>query len=97
MATKKEIIAMAKTAQVGQKVVTVEEKEYTLQHPGVRAGVQLRDRAKDFNGNIVEEKLYDEMMKHVIVDPKVSWETAEEIGHKAFQELMKEASTFLMG
>ncbi len=96
MATKREILAMSKNAN-NQKTVTIDEKEYVLQHPGVRAGVQLRDRSKDFNGNIVEEKLYDELMKHVIVSPKVSWETAEEIGHKAFQELMKEASTFLMG
>lgn len=88
---------MAKTAQNGQKVVNIDGVDYTLQHPGVRAGVQLRDRSKDFNGNMVEEKLYDEMMKHVIVDPKVTWETAEEIGGKAFQDLMKEASTFLMG
>lgn len=96
MASKREIIAMSKNAN-NQKTVTVAETEYVLQHPGVRAGVQLRDRSKDFNGNIVEEKLYDELMKHVIVSPKVTWATAEEVGHKAFQELMKEASTFLMG
>lgn len=80
-----------------QKQVTVEGKEYTLQHPGVRAGVQLRDRSKDINGNMVEEKLYTELMNHVVVNPKVTWETVEEIGSKAFTELMKEASTFLMG
>ncbi|KZE68059.1 hypothetical protein AWM68_17215 [Fictibacillus phosphorivorans] len=79
------------------ETVTVEGIDYTLQHPGVRAGVQLRDRSKDMNGNMVEEKLYSELMKHVIVEPKVNWDTVEEIGNAAFTELMKEASTFLMG
>lgn len=96
MATKREILAMAKNAN-NQKTVTIDEKEYMLQHPGVRAGVQLRDRAKDINGNLVEEKFYDELMKHVIVSPRVSWDTADEMGNAAFNELMKEASTFLMG
>lgn len=96
MATKREILAMSKNAN-NQKTVTIDEKEYVLQHPGVRAGVQLRDRAKDINGNLVEEKFYDELMKHVIVSPRVSWDTADEMGNAAFNELMKEASTFLMG
>ena len=87
---------MSKNAN-NQKTVTIEEVEYTLQHPGVRAGVQLRDRSKDMNGQIVEEKYYGELMKHVVVNPKVTWESVEEIGNKAFSELMKEASTFLMG
>ena len=87
---------MAKNAN-NQMTVTIDEKEYVLQHPGVRAGVQLRDRAKDINGNLVEEKFYDELMKHVIVSPKIGWDTADEMGNAAFNELMKEASTFLMG
>lgn len=87
---------MAKNAN-NQKTVTIDETEYVLQHPGVRAGVQLRDRAKDINGNLVEEKFYDELMKHVIVSPKVTWDSADEMGNAAFNELMKEASTFLMG
>lgn len=87
---------MAKNAN-NQKTVTIDETEYVLQHPGVRAGVQLRDRAKDINGNLVEEKFYDELMKHVIVSPKVNWDSADEMGNGAFNELMKEASAFLMG
>lgn len=87
---------MSKNAN-NQKTVTIDEKEFVLQHPGVRAGVQLRDRAKDINGNLVEEKFYGELMKHVIVSPRVSWESADELGNAAFNELMKEASTFLMG
>ncbi len=99
MASKREMLKLAKTAQGTQKTVTIgdDQKEFTLQHPGVREGVRIRDRAKNMNGQIVEEKLYDEYMKHVIVEPRVTWETVEEIGNTAFNELMKEASDFLMG
>lgn len=96
MATKREMLKLSKN-QNTQKQIIVGEIEYTFQHPGVRAGVQLRDRSKDFNGNLVEEKYYEELMKHVVVSPKVTWETMEEIGSKEFTELMQEASKFLMG
>lgn len=101
MASKKEMLLMSKAAQATQTEVKIfvgeEEKVFTLQHPGVREGVKMRDRSKDMNGQLVEEKYYDELMKHVIVEPRVSWETVEEMGNKAFNELMKEASSFLMG
>jgi hypothetical protein len=87
---------MAKNAN-NQKTVTIDDQEFVLQHPGVRAGVQLRDRSKNMNGVLEEEAFYEELMKHVIVSPKVTWESADEMGNKAFQELMKEASSFLMG
>lgn len=74
------------------------EKSYLLQHPGVRAAVQLRGRSKDSMGGIDEEKYYDELMKKVIVKPRTTWEYWEEEENAPhFQEVMKEASTFLMG
>lgn len=72
-----------------------EETKYLFQHPGVKGGVQLRGRAKDMNGNLDEEKYYGELMSKVIVQPKVNWDYWEE--NEGFQEVMKEASTFLMG
>lgn len=72
-----------------------EEKEYILQHPGVREGVRIRGRAKDQFGNLDEEKYYEELMKHVIVSPKTNWDYWEE--NEGFLEVMKEASTFLVG
>jgi len=101
MASKKEIILMSKKTAGSQKTVEImvgdEKKEFLLQHPGVREGVQMRDRAKNINGHMVEEKLYDEYMKHVIVQPRVTWDDVEDMGNTAFNELMKEASDFCMG
>jgi hypothetical protein len=82
------------------KITTGEGEEtkeitYVLQHPGVRGGVQLRGRAKDAMGGMDEEKYYEELMKKVIVQPKTNWDYWEE--NEGFQDVMKEASTFLMG
>jgi hypothetical protein len=93
-ANKKEMLKMAKKSGQ-QKTITVEGTDYILQHPGVREGVKIRGRAKDQFGNLDEEKLYEEYMKYVIVSPKTNWEHWEE--NDGFLEVMKEASTFLMG
>jgi hypothetical protein len=92
-ANKREMLRMAQKSGT-QKTITVNEVEYTLQHPGVRAGVQIRGRSKDATGHLDEEKYYTELMKHVIVQPKVDWDYWEE--NEGFLEVMKEASSFLI-
>lgn len=88
--TQKEV----KITVTGEKGEAV-EKVYLLQHPGVREAVRLRGRSKDAMGNMDEEKYYDELMKKVIVQPRTNWDYWEE--NEGFQEVMKEASTFLVG
>ena len=83
---KEELLAMSKV-----KKVTVDGIEYTLQHPGMREAVKMRDRCKK-DGDIVEEKYYKEIMDFVIVEPRVSWEYWDE--HDGFQEVMTEAIKF---
>lgn len=75
-----------------------EEVTYIFKHPGVRAGVQLRERCKDSSGQMDGEKFYEELMKRIIVKPKTNWdywELPENEGH--FNSTMKAASTFLYG
>lgn len=79
-----------------QKQVTIDEVTYILQHPGIRSSVQMRDRAKNNLGQFSEEKYYTELMKHVIVEPKVTWDYFDE--HEGiFEQLMKEAAEFVNG
>lgn len=81
-------------AKIGeQKKVTIDGIEYTLQFPGVREVVRMRDRNKNNAGQLVEEKYYEDVMKNVIVDPKTNWDYWEE--HDGFKEIMDEAATFL--
>lgn len=80
-----------------QKQVTIGEVEYTLQHPGVHEAVKIISGAKDDRGFSDEEKFFDSLIKKVVVSPKVTWDTADEIGMEDFMELMKEAGRFLTG
>ena len=75
-----------------QRKFKCEDVEYTFQRPPMRDTVKMRDRCKDSNGELVEEKYYDEIMKHVIVEPKFDWEHWDE--HEGFQEVMSEAIKF---
>lgn len=75
-----------------QKKFKYKGVEYTFQRPPMRDTVKMRDRSKDKNGELIEEKYYDEIMKHVVVDPKICWEYWDE--HDGFQEVMAEAIKF---
>ncbi len=80
-----------------QKQVEINGTTYTLQHPGARASVQMRDRSKDRNGLPNEEKYCNEIMKHVVVDPKVSWEYFEDVKPEDFEKVIVEATLFVSG
>lgn len=81
-------------AKIGtQKQVTVEGTEYTLQHPGTREYLRIQDRIQEGTGIPSNEKLAEEIFKHVIVEPKVNFDYFDE--NDGFEELFKEATTFL--
>jgi hypothetical protein len=98
--TKGEIFKMA-TKLGTQKIVEVEGIEYTLQHPGHREATRIQDRVQLGEGKVSTEKYYEELMKHVIVSPKTSWdyfdgnEKKEIEGVDGFEDVMKEAADFL--
>jgi hypothetical protein len=91
-----------KMAKIGtQKIVEVEGIEYTLQFPGHREQTRIQDRCVNEKGTISTEKMAEELFKHVIVNPKVDWDYFDGNEEKGieptdgFNELFKEASTFL--
>lgn len=81
-------------AKIGtKKTVEVEGKEYTFQHPGTRAMAQIQDRIQMENGSPSNEKLSEEIFKHVIVEPKVDFDYFDE--NDGYEEVVKEAFSFL--
>jgi len=83
-----------KMAKIGtQKTIEVEGIEYTLQHPGTRANVQIQDRTMTDKGIPSMEKMAEEIFKHVIVNPKVDFDYFDE--HDGYEEVLSEAMTFL--
>lgn len=67
------------------KKVIINDVEYTLQKLPVREAFKLRDSWL-INGQINQEKMYDKLLEHIVVAPKVKLddfedlETVEEIG-----------------
>lgn len=79
-----------------QKEITTETgKKYTLQHPGVRNVTRINDRVKNKHGVNSEEKICDEMFKHVVVEPKVSIDDFEDYGEMI--EVANKAFCFVTG
>lgn len=78
------------------KFVTDSGNEYLFQHPGALNYIRMKKRANDNNGKPDEEKMINELMKHVIVEPKTSWEYWDE--HLEDQEeVTRAAINFLRG
>jgi len=86
-----------------QETKTIGGVDFTFQHPGIEAVLDLRERAQDAKGNISDKELSKEVFEHVVtakVDDtvqKVDFEFFEEKfgGMKEYREVMKAASTFL--
>lgn len=77
-----------------QTTIEIQGTAYTFQHPGVREAVRLRDRSKNKQGHLVEEKYYQELMTHVIVQPKVNWDYFDE-HPEAFDDVLLAAIELL--
>lgn len=79
-----------------KKEITVEGKEYVLQHPGMKYAVELRDKCKNDNGVLQESKYYESLMNDVVFlkdGGKTNWDYWEE--NEGFAEVMKETALFL--
>lgn len=71
-------------------------KKYLFQFPGIRAVAQISDRVKNKFGIPSDEKSADEVLKHVVVDPKMK---IEDFGTdvKEFNEVVFAAMQFMNG
>lgn len=79
------------TIEVGE-----EKRKFVLQHPGARAAVAMRDRCKNKHGQLLEENYYTEIMKNVIMEPKVNYDYFDQEGNEdLFTPLMEQAIKFV--
>lgn len=70
-------------------------KEYTFQHPGVRAVSRINDAAKNKHGIVSEEKLSEEMLRLVIVAPKMKIDDFED--YSEYSEVINKAYAWVAG
>jgi len=70
-------------------------KKYVFQHPGVRMVSKINDASKNKHGVMSEERLSEEMLKHVIVDPKMRID--DFTGYREYSEVVNAAYAFISG
>ena len=74
------------------KTVEINGVEYTLQKVATNQWYKIKDRSKDKNGNPSEEKLFSEVLEHIVVSPKMKMADFEEV--EDFEEVMQAAIMF---
>lgn len=77
-----------------QMTQTIGGIEFTFQFPGVRKALQMVDTSKDRYGNLMSEAYYGQLMDHVIVNPRTTWEFWDE-NVAILEEVMSVAMRFL--
>ncbi|GKU78564.1 hypothetical protein [Paenibacillus sp. L3-i20] len=75
------------TSQQGNK--------YIFQHPGVRMVSKINDASKNKHGVVLEERLSEEMLKHVIVEPKKRIDDFKD--YTEYSEVINAAYSFISG
>ncbi|MBU8908503.1 hypothetical protein [Desertibacillus haloalkaliphilus] len=77
-----------------EKKIDVNGYNFKLVRPEPRELARMQDASKH-EGKLSNEKLYEQLMKHVIAEPEVSYDYFDEIGDTTlFREVMNEASKF---
>ena len=78
-----------------EKKVEIRGVEYTLKKIPPREWARLRDRCKNRFGNIIEEKFLEEVLEHLVVNPKKSIDDFDDWGE--CQEVANAAIEFHLG
>lgn len=71
-----------------QKTIKIGDTEYTFQRVPMRAWLEMKDNCKNQHGVVLESKLTAEILKHIVVEPRL---TIDDFENEA--ELVEVAST----
>lgn len=69
---------MAQDSKFYQYKEEINGKEYVFQYCGKRRSLQIIDESTDEKGNILKEKLLDNVLKAVVVNPSVDLDSFDE-------------------
>lgn len=78
-----------------KKFTSKSGKAYTFQHPGVRAVAKMNDAAKNKFGVMLEERLAEQLLKNVIVEPKMKLDDFD--SYREYNEVTNAAYAFVSG
>ncbi|MDQ0169182.1 hypothetical protein [Paenibacillus tundrae] len=81
-----------------KQITTKAGNKFMLQFPGVRQVTKITDRIKNKHGVASDERLAEEMLSHVVVEPKTKMEDFKDpAGFKELGELVGKAYAFITG
>ena len=86
---------MSEAKKFEQKTITVGDKDYVLQKLPTRKALEIKQKWLDSNGQIIELNLYDEVLEHIVVNPKKTVDDFDDISE--LQTLGTEALNFQFG
>ena len=86
---------MSEAKKFEQKTITVGENEYVLQKLPTRKALEIKQKWLDANGQIIELNFYDEILEHIVVNPKKTVDDFDDMSE--LQTLGTEASNFQFG
>lgn len=78
-----------------QKNETINGKDYTFQKVTPREWLRMKGRSKNKHGQIIEETFYSEILKHIVVSPKITLDDFEDV--KEMEEVVAAAVRFQTG
>lgn len=75
----------------------INSKEYVFQYPGKRRTLQIIDESSDEKGNILKEKLLDNILKSVVVSPYVDLDYFDEEENLDSYDRVTEIANIIFG
>ncbi len=88
---------MAQDAKFYQYREEINGKEYIFQYPGKRRTLQIIDESSNEKGNILKEKLLDNVLKSVVVSPYVDLDTFDQEEYMDDYERVSEIANIIFG
>ena len=88
---------MANDSKFYQYKETINNVEYVFQYPGKRRTLQIIDESSDEKGNILKEKLLDNILKAVIVSPYVDLDYFDDEEYMDDYDRVTEVANIIFG
>mgnify|MGYP003437683890 FL=1 len=88
---------MANDSKFYQYKEEINGKEYVFQYCGKRRSLQIIDESSDEKGNILKEKLLDNVLKTIVVSPAINLDTFDEEEYIEDYDRVTEVANIIFG
>lgn len=86
---------MAQDSKFYQYREVINNKEYVFQYCGKRRALQIIDESTDEKGNILKEKLLDNVLKTIVVSPSVDLDSFDEPEYELAYDRVTEVANII--